>query len=1429
MPLLPSASNPDRQGFVRIINHADRTSEIRIDAIDDTGSPAHPLTLSINANETLHVNSDDVENGNAAKGLGVGTGPGTGDWRLELASDLDIEVLSYIRTTDGFVTSMHDVVARAADGRHRVALFNPGANADQASRLRLINTNRDVANIEISAIDDSGAPGAAVVRLAVPAGATRTLTAHELESGGTFDGALGIGTGKWRLIVSSDAPITVMNLIENPAGQITNLSRSLPNLDAGGGHVVPLFPAASDAFDRQGFVRVINRSRESGSVTIDASDDDRHYAPITLALGSNEAVHFNSDDLELGNAGKGLSGGVGAGRGDWRLRLSSDLDIEALAYIRNKRDGFLTAMQDVVPYAGSTHRVALFNPGSNRNQASRLLLENRGSSVAALTITAIDGIGASPGDGVHLSIPAGSSRTLTAADLEAGSDDFEGSLGDGKGKWRLVVESDTPIRVMNLLASPRGHLTNLSSVPANLAPANGSAFDDRAVGKRILEGDGTNRIDFVSPGRFRETRGGSTSTGDYTYGTTGKATGTIAMDYDDGGSCTAELVFQTRVSGRLSSCHDVESGGSGWRLLEPSRRDGERTLHDLTAQIASLPSGEWAADVERDAMTSIADGVVRLTFDNGGYVEVGDRRYTCRDAGGCVIDNRVVTSGRVVETPAAAAGDFDFIADNRSPVGLAHRNDHFYVVDASDQKVYVYDEAGQHVAALDFDLAADTHTPAGISHGDGRFYVVDELDFLDGESRRKVFVYDASGQHLPAADFELPAGAREPIGIAYANGRLFVADTWTDKVYAHRTSGERDPDAEFDLAAENASPRGIAYGDGRLYVIDIFEDKAYVYRTTGERDADADFAFVDGNGLARGIAYVDGSFYVADLARVFAYPSDRPDLVVSAFSIDKTRPNAGESVRLSATVRNIGHRRSAMTTLRYYRSADATISTKDMEVGSVALDALAVGDASSDSLSVTVPVRAGFYFYGVCVAALSNESRRRNCADAVEISVPVDIDGADVGFALDADNRQPTGIAYAGGRLHVLDSEDDQVYAYRTTGARDPDLDFALDPDNDRPEAMAFANDRFNVVDRRNDKVYAYDASGERDAEADFNLEAGNQSPFAIVYGNGLFYVADASDNKVYAYQGSGERDAEADFNLSASNDTPWGMAFVEDRLYVVDSIDDHVYVYSTSGQRLVAFEFSLDAGNRNPEGIEFFDERFYVADSSDDTVYGYAIPASADLTVDAPTVSDSSPGPGATFTLSATVRNLGNGASATTTLRYYLSSEASLVGEESPVGTVTVDALSPESMVEKSVGLTAPSDDGCYFCGACVDIARGERVTSNNCPAPVEVLIGQAPDLGVSRLRFHPPSAAGGPVEVDVDIINRGSGSSQPSKLRFTGGDDVVLDIPALAPNEEAFYSRERLGTAGSGTTTFKLCIADVPCEANTDNNCHTRHIILN
>ena len=56
-------------------------------------------------------------------------------------------------------------------------------------------------------------------------------------------------------------------------------------------------------------------------------------------------------------------------------------------------------------------------------------------------------------------------RSLSAAQLESGGNDFAGGIGVGKGKWRLAVESDRPILVMSLLESPTGHVTNLSSVP----------------------------------------------------------------------------------------------------------------------------------------------------------------------------------------------------------------------------------------------------------------------------------------------------------------------------------------------------------------------------------------------------------------------------------------------------------------------------------------------------------------------------------------------------------------------------------------------------------------------------------------------------------------------------------------------------------------------------------------------------------------------------------------------------------------------------------------------------------------------------------------------------------------------------------------------------------------------------------------------------
>ena len=463
LPLFPSAATTAYQGFVRVTNHSAKPGRAVIHATDDEGVRHGPVTLSLGAHATAPFNSQDLEHGNAAKGLSDGVGAGSGDWRLDFGSNLDIEVLGYARTADGFVTTLHELAPRTGDDR-TLPFLNPGSNTAQVSRLRLVNAGGEAADVSVTGVDDQGGSPGGAVRLSLAPGATRTLTAADLEAGEGATGTLGDGAGKWRLVVASRDPVYAMSLLESPTGHLTNLS-SGPVSDADGTHTVPLFPASGDPTGRQGFVRVVNRADRAGTVTIAAIDDaGQHHGSATLALAAGATAPFNSNDLERGNPDKGLTGGVGAGSGDWRLTLTADIAIDVYAYIRHT-DGFVTSMHDAVPVRDTHHRIGFMNPGGNRAQVSSLRLINPGMAAAEVTITARDDVGESPDGTVRLTIPAGAARTYTAAQLEEGAPGLTGTLGDGAGKWRLTVHSSEPIAVMSVLASPTGHLTNLSTAP----------------------------------------------------------------------------------------------------------------------------------------------------------------------------------------------------------------------------------------------------------------------------------------------------------------------------------------------------------------------------------------------------------------------------------------------------------------------------------------------------------------------------------------------------------------------------------------------------------------------------------------------------------------------------------------------------------------------------------------------------------------------------------------------------------------------------------------------------------------------------------------------------------------------------------------------------------------------------------------------------
>ena len=156
LPLVLPVTDGGREGFVRIINNSPRAGTVRIHGIDDAGERFGPVTLDLGANAAVHFRSRDLEQGNAARGLSAGLGDGTGSWRLELESALSIAAVAYIRTADGFLTSMYETAPEAA-GTWHVPFFNPASNMTKQSRLRLVNPGETEAAVTIRARDDAGA------------------------------------------------------------------------------------------------------------------------------------------------------------------------------------------------------------------------------------------------------------------------------------------------------------------------------------------------------------------------------------------------------------------------------------------------------------------------------------------------------------------------------------------------------------------------------------------------------------------------------------------------------------------------------------------------------------------------------------------------------------------------------------------------------------------------------------------------------------------------------------------------------------------------------------------------------------------------------------------------------------------------------------------------------------------------------------------------------------------------------------------------------------------------------------------------------------------------------------------------------------------------------------------------------------------------
>ena len=178
-------------------------------------------------------------------------------------------------------------------------------------------------------------------------------------------------------------------------------------------------------------------------------------------------------------------------------------------------------------------------------------------------------------------------------------------------------------------------------------------------------------------------------------------------------------------------------------------------------------------------------------------------------------------------------------------------------------------------------------------------------------------------------------------------------------------------------------------------------------------------------------------------------------------------------------------------------------------------------------------------------------------------------------------------------------------------------------------------------------------------------------------------------------------------------------------------------------------------------------------------------------------TVSESTLSPGAQFTLSATVKNVGGGAAAATMLSYYRSDDATITTDDTPEGTDEIAALAADQSAGESTELTAPTTFGTYYYGACVDAVTGETEQANNCSAAVGITVTDS--------ESDTPGAGLEPAPTPDE-------STRPLPMIR------VEDERATEGVDPEFVFRVTLDEASSGLVTVRYATEDISALAGSD-----------
>ena len=505
-----------------------------------------------------------------------------------------------------------------------------------------------------------------------------------------------------------------------------------------------------------------------------------------------------------------------------------------------------------------------------------------------------------------------------------------------------------------------------------------------------------------------------------------------------------------------------------------------------------------------------------------------------------------------------------------------------------------------------------------------------------------------------------------------------------------------------------------------------------------------------------------------------------PDLVVSSAGVSRAQIYIGESFGLSATVQNVGEESADATRVRYYRSADRAITTGDTEVGTDEVGRLVVRGSAEVETTLRV-ASAGVYYYGACVDRVGGEyARPNNCSAGVQVRVVgrPDVQIEDVAVSRNRVGRGESfrlsaRVVNEGGSVAARA----QVVYYRSSDVRITSGDARVGTGSvERLPASSAEGVGIDLTAPTTGGVYYYGlcVSGVSGETATRN----NCS-------SGVALEVSGPDLVVEEVSVSSDRlPVEASFTLSATVKNAGGAnaSATRVRYYLsadeeIDGADEELEVAVVGGLSSGGvYDGSVRLTAPARAGVYYYGACVEGVSGEGDTgnncseavVFIAMSSGGPDLVVQWVSVSGSELKPGDSFTLSASVANVGDASSSSATVvRYYVSSDSTITGSDREVGRRYIVGLDVGGTWEGEREMTV-ADWGVVYSGVCVDGVSGEEARGNNCSGGVRVEV--EPSLG-DEWAFSLPG--GGEMEfvwIEPGVFRMGSPSRESGRVSDEG-----------------------------------------------------------